>query len=88
MGRYSVERERNLSGPTELRIHGVGGAAPESLIEAEAVSSWRVTRLPGSIARSTSHADGGAPLGMTIGPRPTTEWPFVRRTHGAVSHPN
>lgn len=37
MGSYSVDRGRDLSGPTELRIHGVGGALPESLIEAEAV---------------------------------------------------
>ncbi|MCP3976216.1 MAG: hypothetical protein GY720_17170, partial [bacterium] len=36
MGKYKVQRHRNLAEPTELRIHGVGGAAPESMLNDEA----------------------------------------------------
>ena len=35
MAKYKLDHGRDLSGPTELRIHGIGGAPPESLLDDE-----------------------------------------------------
>ncbi len=37
MAGYEEDRERSLAGPTELRVHGVGGTPPENLLRDTAV---------------------------------------------------